>query len=108
MRRKRAPGAGRKPRGEFKNKSRTLTTRITAATREALERAAKKNSRSLSQEIEHRLDFSLNRDRQLARQGHIRALAELIALVGERVEESTKRDWLNDPFTAEALRHAIE
>ena len=44
MRRKRAPGAGRKPRGEFKNKSRTLTTRITAATREALERAAKKTA----------------------------------------------------------------
>lgn len=108
MARKRAPGAGRKPRGEFKNKSRTLTTRITAATREALERAAKKSARSLSQEIEHRLDSSIRRDRQLARPGHIRALAELIAFVGERVEETTERNWRNDPFTGEALRHAIE
>ena len=29
MAKKRAPGAGRKPRGEFKGKSATLTTRIT-------------------------------------------------------------------------------
>ena len=42
MAKKRAPGAGRKPRGEFKGKSATLTTRITSETRAALDRAAQK------------------------------------------------------------------
>jgi len=56
MARKRAPGGGRKPAGEFKGKSATITTRVTPATRAALEQAASANGRSLSQEIESRLD----------------------------------------------------
>jgi len=108
MARKRAPGGGRKPRGEFKNKSRTLTTRITAATRTALERAAKKSGRSLSQEIESRLDISIRRDRDRDHHRHIRALAQAIAFVTERVERATGKCWREDPFTGEALRHAIE
>jgi hypothetical protein len=106
--RKRAPGAGRKPRGDFSKKTAAITTRVTAATKGALERAAQKSGRSLSQEIEHRLDVSIRRDREFARQGHIRALAEAIALVAERVERATEKDWRNDPFTSEALRHAVE
>jgi hypothetical protein len=110
MTRKRAPGAGRKPRGPFKGKTATLTTRITPQTRAALERAAK-NRRpriSLSQEVEVRLDGSIRRDREHDRKRHIRALAEAVALLAQQVERATGKCWRDDPFTGEALRHAIE
>jgi hypothetical protein len=106
--RKRAPGAGRKPRGEFPGKTATLTTRITPKTRRDLERAAQESGRSLSQEVEHRLDGSIRRDRDHKRKRHVRALAEAVALVTERVEGATEKRWLDDPFTGDALRHAIE
>src|SRR5262249_9471247 len=111
MTRKRAPGGGRKPLGPFKGKTATLTTRITPETRAALERAAKKRRPrplSLSQEVEHRLDGSIRRDRERDRKPHIRALAEAVALVTERVEAATEKHWLDDTFTGDALRHAIE
>jgi hypothetical protein len=108
MTRKRTRGAGRKPRGEFKGKTATITTRITPKTRADLERAAQKSGRSLSQEIEHRLDVSMRRDREHARKRHVRALAEAVALVTERVEGATEKRWLDDTFTGDALRHALE
>src|SRR5262249_50720482 len=110
MTRKRAPGGGRKPQGPFKGKTATLTTRITPETRAALERAAKKRQPriSLSQEVEHRLDGSIRRDREHDRKRHIRDLAEAVALVAERVEAATEKRWLDDTFTGDALRHAIE
>jgi hypothetical protein len=105
---KRAPGAGRKPHGEFRGKSATLTTRITFETRAAMERAAQKSGRSLSQEVEHRLDYSIRRDYEHNRHRHIRALAEAIAILIHWVERATQKRWIDDPFTAEALRRGIE
>jgi predicted HicB family RNase H-like nuclease len=58
---KRAPGGGRKPQGEFKGKASMLCTRITPETRMALEMAAKESGRSLSQEVEIRLEYSFRR-----------------------------------------------
>src|SRR5262245_32519160 len=100
---KRAPGAGRKPRGEFKGKTETLTTRITPQTRAELERAAKKSRRSLSQEVEHRLDYSIRRDYEHNRDRHVRGLAEAIAILAHWVERATQKRWIDDSFTAEAL-----
>jgi hypothetical protein len=108
MAKKRAPGAGRKPRGDFKGKTATLTTRITPVTRAALDRAARKGSRSLSQEVEHRLDSSIRRDHDHNRQRHVRGLAETIAILTHWVEGATQKRWIDDAFTAEALRRAIE
>ena len=108
MAKKRAPGAGRKPRGEFSRKTSTITTRITPGTRKALERAAEKTSRSLSQEVEHRLDGSIRRDYEHNRDRHIRGLAEAIAILTHWVERATQKRWIDDPFTAEALRRGIE
>src|SRR5262245_18809443 len=105
---KRKPGAGRKPRGGFTGKSVTFTTRITPETRAALERAAQKSGRSLSQEAEHLLDLSIRRKREHARKRHVRSLAEAVALVTERIESATEKRWLDDTFTGDALRHAIE
>jgi hypothetical protein len=103
---KRAPGAGRKPRGEFKGKSATLTTRITPETRAAMERAAQKSGRSLSQEVERRLNDSVRNERN--RRSDVRALAEAVAIVAEKVEIATGKQWLQDAFTGDALRGGIE
>ncbi len=51
-------GPGRPARGPYTDKRKTLTTRITADMRQALEDAAAKADRSLSQEIELRLEQS--------------------------------------------------
>jgi hypothetical protein len=108
MPRKRAPGAGRKPRGEFRGKSATLATRIMPSTRAALERAARENKRSLSQEVEYRLRLSLGSGNRKNRGKHIRALGEAIMLVAQFVERATEKRWNEDAFTGEALRRGVE
>ena len=105
MARKRAPGAGRKPRGEFRGKSATLATRITPSTRMALDRAARKSGRSLSQEVEVRLNLSL---RKGDHGNHIRALGEAIMLLTQCVERATGKHWNEDAFTGEAVRLGAE
>jgi hypothetical protein len=103
---KRAPGGGRKAAGPFKGKSATITTRIMPTTRIDLEGAAAASGRSLSQEIELRLRYSVRPDDKRAR--HIRAAEELIRLAVEEIERLTGVSWLRDRFTAEVLRHAID
>jgi hypothetical protein len=102
--RKRAPGAGRKPKGEYTGKSATITTRIRPDTRDALEKAARANGRSLSQEVEFRLRAGLLLTNAQQRN---QALSQVIARMAERIETRTGRSWLEDPFTALALRYAI-
>jgi hypothetical protein len=101
--RKRAPGAGRKPKGHFKGKKATFTTRITTETRQALDSAAKKKGRSLSQEVERRLVDSLKRD--ASGEQHVRALGEAFMLMVQGVERASGHRWCDDAFTAEALPH---
>ena len=103
-RRERAPGAGAKPRGPFKGKSATLTTRITPETRAELERSAQEQGRSLSQEVEFRLKAFVGQTRKPA---HIRSLAKAVSLLVTQIEQKTGRRWLNDPFTADAARQGI-
>ena len=105
MARKRAPGAGRKPKGEFAGKSATITTRIQPRTRAALEAAANAGRRSLSQEVEFRLRASLQKPTKAQRRNQ--ALAFLITIAVESIEEQTGRSWLDDPFTGGAVQHAI-
>jgi hypothetical protein len=104
--RKRAPGAGRKPKGEFVGKSATITTRIQPSTRDALERAAEAKGRSLSQEVEFRLRAGLKKQTEAQRRNE--ALACAITLMVEEIEKGTGRSWLEDPFTGLAVRYAIE
>jgi hypothetical protein len=75
-------------------------------TRAAMQRAAQKSGRSLSQEVERRLNDSVLNDRN--RRSDVRALVEAIAIVSEKVEIATGKNWLQDAFTGEALRHGIE
>lgn len=104
--RKRAPGAGRKPKGEFAGKTATITTRIRQDTRDALEKAAIADGRSLSQEAEFRLRASLMRPTDAQRRN--RALGHAMTMLAEAIEKGTGRSWLEDPFTGLALRYAIE
>ena len=106
MPRKRAPGAGRKPRGEFKGKTATLTTRITPETRVALKDAAKKSGLSLSQEVERRLVRSVAREHK--RTPDVLGLAEATAEVTDKVQEATGNRWREDAFTGEAIRHGMD
>ena len=103
---KRAPGAGRKPRGEFQGKSAVLTTRITPETRALLERAAAKGkNRSLSQVAEKAIDEYLRKPKHKPERGkHIRALGEAVMLVAQYIERATGERWIDDAFTGEALR----
>ena len=106
MAKKRATGAGRKPRGEFQGKSAVLTTRITPETRAALERAAAQGkNRSLSQVAEKAIDEYLRKPKHKPERGnHIRALGEAIMLVVLYIERATDQRWTDDAFTGEALR----
>ena len=71
-----------------------------------MDRAAQKSGRSLSQEVERRLVDSVRNDRN--RSSDVRALAEAVAIVAEKVEIATGKHWLEDAFTGEALRRGIE
>jgi hypothetical protein len=105
MTRKRSPGGGRKPVGEFKGKTATITTRVTPETRTALDRRAKGHSRSLSQEIERALREWVYQERGHA---HVRGLAHAITLLIRTMEGTTQGRWLDDPFTCQAVRLGIE
>jgi hypothetical protein len=76
---------GPQPRGEFEDKRRTLTTRITDITRQRLEAASRTNGRSLSQEIEWRLERSFEQQGALREAMDLwcgRKLAGLLLLLG--------------------------
>lgn len=106
---------GRPPKGHYRDKAATLTTRITPKLRTALDREAKLAHRSLSQEVEWRLrntfDPELRRDRrdQLAEVfgGHETfALLLLLGQVIQSVEFMTTRKWHDDAYTREQVQQA--
>jgi hypothetical protein len=105
MRRKRARGGGRKPQGEFAGKLATFSTRITAETRRALDEAARRSGRSLSQHVEYLLRRALQKP---TGEPHDLALAQAVALLAAYVERDAGERWLDDPFTGMALLHAVE
>lgn len=115
---------GPRPRGPFEDKRSVLTTRITDDTRKRLEAAAAETGRSLSQEIELRLE------RSFAAEGAVSdVLAQLIGdaptsgllMLFARILSSatqvaranvrnfgTKDNWLDDPDTFALARAQIE
>ena len=110
MKRSRSPGAGRKPKGEYRGKSATFTTRIQPELRVALDRAAQEKKRSLSQEVEKRLHESFKFPEWMAREfgpPHIAALSRLVSEVGQTVELLTGKSWREDRFTFEALKSSV-
>jgi hypothetical protein len=107
MSRKRAPGGGRKPQGEFSSKSAQLATRVTFETRKALDAAAKKSGRSLSQEVERRLRDSLKSSAKAARDRPTAALAYLVTRLAELINAISKRPWTSNRWCIETLKFAV-
>lgn len=118
--RKRAPGAGRKPKGPISGNSGWLQARITEDLRARLEHAAAENGRSISQEAQLRLKESFDLPAEMQKAwgpAHIKDLAQLVALVTRRIEtivsgnpfaeEAGEWAWHRNAFTHAAVREAI-
>jgi hypothetical protein len=112
MARKRAPGGGRKPRGEYAGLSTTLSLRMPADMRAQLERSAAKRRSgkgwSLTQEILRRLQRSLERERDERRDPPSRAICYLLAEVISAVASNTVGpNWRSDPWSFRAIKLAF-
>jgi TraY domain len=107
MARKRAPGGGRKPQGEFGNKRALLATRVTLETRKSLDAAARKSGRSLSQEVERRLRDSLKGSDKASRYPETAALTHLVTRLAEIISVISKRRWSRNRWCIETLKFAV-
>jgi hypothetical protein len=117
IKRKRAPGGGRKRLGP--SVAQNLTIRIDDDLRKQLEAVAttrQKRNWNLSQEILLRLRISLNNDREEQRSPAMRALCFLIAqladhIVGPKLKGEGKEfalyNWRADPFFYKAFKIAV-
>ena len=83
-----------------------LSVRVSPETRRELEKAATKNGRSLSREVEGRLNFSFGRY-GTGRPTHIADLAELVALLAQAVEQRTRGEWDRNCVTRQWLIKAF-
>ncbi|MGM4957218.1 TraY domain-containing protein [Bradyrhizobium barranii] len=97
--------AGRKPQAVTKNAY--FSTRLDDATRDRLEREAEKSGHSLSREIQNRLEDSLN-EKNAWGAPHVRDFARLAMHLANQVEGVTGKQWLEDQFTFEALKRALD
>jgi len=102
---RRRPGGGRKPHGEFPGKAATFTTRIQPETRRALNEAARLSHRSVSATAEHILKQGLRKPSGEPRNS---ALANAIEVLVENIERDTNKSWRDDVWTGLAVRYAVE
>lgn len=94
-------------RGPKGNKAATLSARITVATRQRLDAAAKASGLSLSQEVERRLRLSL--DDQDTFGGPVTSwMLESIAGGMTTIERHTGRKWEEDPYTFDECRSFVD
>lgn len=111
--RKRSPGGGRKPKGEFSNLTSPLSIRMPTDIREKLRKAAAKNGRSASQELLGRLKKSLDDETYKDRDRAMKALCFLISELAVAVtgwSDSKNRpaaNWRTDPFFFHAFSLAV-
>ena len=113
IKRKRAAGGGRRPKGPFSGLTSSLTIRIPAEMRQQLEDAAQRSG-NISQELLRRLADSFYRDRDRARDPAMRALCFLIAETAHQAvgihlgeEERPIGSWRDDPFFFRAFKIAV-
>ena len=90
-------------------KTERIDTRVSPATRVALEEAARANGASLSREIEDRLSISLMQDHTGGAdlRPEMEGLLSALRLVIERVEELTGSQWKEDAFTRDSVADAV-
>ena len=83
MKRKRASGGGRKPKGEFSQLTSSLTIRIPDDMRRELESEAAGNNSSMGQTLLWHLRQSLNREREKERDPALQGLLFMIAQLAD-------------------------
>jgi hypothetical protein len=111
---KRAPGGGRKPQGDFSGLTKPLSIRLPDDLRAELEAAAGKSGKSVTQELLRRLNDSFHRDvakqRDPASYALCFVLAELISLVNWNTggDDATPSDWRKNPFAFKTIRLAFD
>ncbi len=101
---------GRPPRGEYVDKRKTLSTRITSELRDRLDKSADESGRSLSQEIEFRLDQSFRDEKALYREFGDKSLymtMRWFALTLDEAQQITKKPWKKDEETFEIAIKAL-
>src|SRR5262245_30129361 len=99
--------AGRPPGG---TKGSLLSVRVTPEMRTKLQSAARKNERTLSREVEVRLDYTLGRYQKFKVEGrrpHIMALSDTVAVSARVMEETTGLPWNKDQYTSQHLARLI-
>src|SRR5215471_5762992 len=83
-----------------------LSIRVSPKTKWELETAARKNQRTLSREVEGRLDFTFGRYGS-GRPDHIADLAEIVARLAQSAEREMRGQWDRDRRTRECLVRAF-
>jgi Arc-like DNA binding domain len=106
-RRKRAPGGGRKPKGDFNNLSSPFSLRMPLDLRKQLELASRRSGRSISQEILRRVQNSFQRDRDRANAASLRALCFLISQIAEHASVLENNSWRAEPFKFKAFKRGV-
>jgi predicted DNA-binding protein len=96
----RAPGGGRKPVDP--DGSEMVVLRVDRALRRKLGALAEKHGRSRSHEIRVAINSHLRRAE--IRSLYTEALARAVAVLADRIEEATGKQWLNDPLTSQLVR----
>lgn len=120
---KRAPGGGRKSKGPITGKTQVFTTRITANTRDWLQREAEALDQSVSQVAERLLRLGLYERRQRrTKDRRLRAISYLIQEIADRLNFTGWLDptsvrtnefvfvlggWRTDPFRYRAFKIAV-
>ena len=100
---------GPKPRGEFASKGATLSARITVETRRRLVEEAKKNNRSLSVELEERLERSFVDQADLQDFGSDQTYALLRFLADEipRAQALVGKRWYEDRYAFDLVAETV-
>jgi hypothetical protein len=116
VKRKRAAGAGRKPKGEFSQLTSSLTIRIPEDMRRQLESEAAANNLSVTQALLWHLRQSFNRERDRKRDPALQGLLFLIAQLAERssggmyfekeLRTVYQSEWRTDLFNFRAFKAA--
>jgi len=103
---RRAPGGGRKPLPRDRAQSAKVMVRLKPDLRQALEDLAKRNGHDLSGEIRDGLYYWLYRSGRPAL--HVGGLSGLIEELVGRIEQRTKKRWIDDPVTGVYVRSEID
>jgi hypothetical protein len=99
---------GPRPKGEHATKSRVLSTRIRADLRQALELAARKGRRSLSDEIAMRLRRSFDEDERIVEAlGGPKNYAVLRMISCAMELQGGRQEWIDDAENFDHVVHTI-